>query len=252
MTNARLDAICPRLTQTSARRLRRRFDSPRKVETARTQRLPVVNRPAGGARSERHPREPHDWYCENATPVEQLFDAIDFGDDVIWDPSCGRGNILDVASRRGHRVIGSDLFDRRNVSRRHPWFRADFLRLGADGVPRTGGRRLSIINNPPYSYIGDICEAFIRRALELPVFRAAFVVPIAFLASNERWRFFQREFKPSHIAVLSERPSMPPGSTVTEFTEFKGGMQDYVWVIYTAGNGHRWRTETIWLRPSTI
>jgi hypothetical protein len=30
--------------------------------------------------------------------VEQLLSAIDFGDDLIWDPCCGAGNVLDVAS----------------------------------------------------------------------------------------------------------------------------------------------------------
>lgn len=214
----------------------------------------MVNRPAGGARSERHEREPFDWYCEDRRPVDQLMDAIDFGDDLIYDPSCGRGNILDVAKRRGHPTIGSDLFDRYCVrlesraSERHRFFHADFLTLKRP--PSPGDRALSIINNSPYSYKEGIAERFIRKALEFPIRRAAFVVPIAFLCSDERYRFFNHEFRPSHIAILSERPSMPPGSTLTRYTKFKGGMGDYIWIIYTAGNGHRWRTETIWLRPS--
>lgn len=211
----------------------------------------MVNRPAGGARSIKHPREPYDWYCEDQPPVRQLFERISFADpggppDMIWDPSCGRGNILDVAKQFGHPTVGSDIIDRHP---RHTFQRGNFLLRGKP--PLCPGRALSIVNNPPYSYIEGIAESFIRKALEYPIRRAAFLLPIAFLASAERWRFFDREFRPSHIAILSERPSMPPGSTVTAATEFKGGMADYVWIIYTAGNGHRWRTETIFLKPDS-
>lgn len=215
----------------------------------------MVNRPAGGPRSVKHPREPYDWYCEDARPVDQILNALPpQPGDLIWDPSCGRANILDCARRRGLATLGSDLFDRlcpiqgTRASARHQWFHADFLKL--QRPPATQGRRLVVMNNPPYSYVEDIAERFIRRALDLPIARAYFVVPIAFMCSNDRWRFFQREFRPSHVGVLSERPSMPPGSTLDQYTEFKGGMGDYIWLVYQPP--HRWRTETIWLRPSTI
>lgn len=212
----------------------------------------MVNRPAGGARSERRPREPLDWYCENARPVDQLMDRIDFGDDLIFDPSCGRGNILDVAKRRGHPTAGLDLVDRADVvsgtrvSARHDFARGNFFHLRKP--PPTNGRALSVLNNPPYSYLDGICERYIRKALDLPIRQAAFVVPIAFLCGGERWAFFEREFRPYCIAILSERPSMPPGSTLTPFTKFKGGMGDYIWIVYRPP--HRWATPTIWLSPS--
>jgi hypothetical protein len=181
-------------------------------------------------------------------------DAIDFGNDLILDPSCGRGNILDVAKRRGHPTVGLDLFDRvcpfheSPVSSRHSFARGDFFRLA--NAPRTGGRALSIVNNPPYSYKSNICERYIRKALDLPIRRAAFLVPIAFACAEERWAFFELELRPRFFAVLSERPSCPPGSTVTRYTSFKGGMGDYIWLIYEPP--HQRATETIWLRPSKI
>jgi hypothetical protein len=202
----------------------------------------MVNRPAGGARSKRYEREPYDWYCEPAWSVRALFERIDFGDDLIWDPACGRGNVLDMAKERGHLTFGSDVVDRHA---KHTFKRGDFLTM--ERPPSTKGRALSIVTNPPYSYKPDIAEAFIRKAMTLPIRRAAFLVPIAFLCSDTRWRLFERDFKPSHVAVLSQRPSMPPGSTVTDATEFKGGMADYVWIVWTAP--HRWKTQTIWLQP---
>lgn len=202
----------------------------------------MVNRPAGGARSVRHAREPYDWYVDPPYCTRALMERLDFGDDFILDPSCGRGTILDVAKARGHLTFGVDVVDRHA---QHPFKRCDFLRM--EHLPSTKGRALSIINNPPYSYVEDIAEAFIRKALTLPIRRAAFLLPIAFLASASRWRLFERDFNPSHVAVLSERPSMPPGSTVTSATEFKGGMADYVWVVFTAP--HRWKTRCLWLQP---
>jgi hypothetical protein len=214
----------------------------------------MVNRPAGGARSVRHKREPHDWYCEDARPVDQLMDAVDFRDDLIFDPTCGRGNILDVAKRRGHATVGSDLFERRCgvtgslVSARHPFSRGNVMQLRRP--PSPAGRALSVMNNPPYSYEDDIAERIIRRVLGWPYRLAAFLVPIAFVCSNDRWIFFSHEHPPLHVAVLSERPSMPPGPTLTPATEFKGGMADYIWLIYRYG--HQGPTTTIWLRPSGI
>lgn len=214
----------------------------------------MSNRPAGGDRSKRHPREPLDWYCESQTAAGQIMDAIDFDNDLILDPTCGRGNLLDVAKRRGHPTVGIDLVERRCVvggslvSERHSFARGDFLKLKAP--PKTNGRALSIFCNPPYSYREGICERIIRHALDLPVRLACFIVPIAFLAAEERYHFFTRDFKPAKVAVFSERPSMPPGSTLTPTTEFKGGMADYIALIYEPP--HRAPTETIWLRPSNI
>lgn len=202
----------------------------------------MVNRPAGGARSKKWEREPYDWYREGPRPVEQLMDAIEFGNDLIVDPSCGTGNILDVAKRRGHRTAGIDIIDRYP---RHQFKRCNFLEM--QRMPKVEGLETSIICNPPYSYEPDIAEKFIRRALSFNVRRAAFLLPIAFMAGQDRWAFF-RDLKPSHTAICSQRPACPPGSMVDDGTEFTGGMQDYIWLVYT--RPHRWRTETIWLKPS--
>lgn len=202
----------------------------------------MVNRPAGGARSKVWDAEPYDWYREGPRPVEQLMDAIDFGDDLIYDPTCGVGNILDVAKKRGHPTFGSDIIDRHP---RHQFKRVNFLEM--QRPPRMEGRNMSIINNPPYSYMPDICEKIIRKAISLDVRHSAFLVPIAFMCGAGRRNFFAREFPPSHVCILTERPSCPPGSTVDEHTTFKGGMADYIWLIYT--RPHRWRTQTLWLKP---
>jgi hypothetical protein len=206
----------------------------------------MVNRPAGGARSKRWERAPYDWYCEQARVVEQLMSRIDFGDDLIWDPCCGRGNVLDVAKRWGHPTIGSDVVDR---NPRHRFFRGNVLNVSK--LPHVPGCETSVISNTPYSYEPDIAERIITHLLEhLNPRRAAFIVPIAFLAGQKRWRGqkFAGLWFPSHIGIYTERHTMPPGHLIDEMTSpFEGGMADYCVVVFT--RPHRFRTEAIWLPP---
>lgn len=202
----------------------------------------MVNRPAGGARSQRWERAPYDFYRELPWVVEQIMKAIDFEDDLIWDPCCGTGNTLDVAKARGHPTIGSDVVDRHA---KHAFFRANILRLTKSPSPPEG-RCLSVICNSPYSYIPDIAERVIRAVCAFPIRRAAFILPLAFLAGQERRRFFARDLRPSHTAIYSQRPTMPPGHMIDQLAKpFEGGMQDYCCLIYT--RPFDFRTETIWL-----
>lgn len=203
----------------------------------------MTNRPAGGDRSKRWERAPYDWYCEMPWVADQIFAAVDFGDDLIWDPCCGRGNVLDVAKARGHPTIGSDVVDRHA---RHRFFRANILRLSRAPTP-PDGRELSVMTNSPYSYQKDIGEMVVRAVLSrFNVRRAAFIFPLAFLAGQERRRFFSADWRPSHVAIYSDRPTMPPGHMIDEMAKpFDGGMQDYCCLIYT--RPHRFRTEAIWL-----
>lgn len=174
--------------------------------------------------------------------------GIDFGDDLIWDPCCGAGNTLDVAKRYGHRTFGSDIIDRHP---RHQFQRGNIL-TGVSKMPRVEGRETSIICNPPYSYEADIAERIITRILEtFPVRRAAFILPIAFAASQDRWgRTRLMRWRPSHLCIYRERHTMPPGHLIDQMERpYEGGMADYVALVWT--RPHRWRTETVWLAPGS-
>jgi hypothetical protein len=220
----------------------------------------MVNRPAGGARSKKHLRAPLDWYLEPTRSPEQLFHGVDFTLEgralPIWDGCCGRGTILEVAHRYGHRVYGSDLRDRRGRYGDFdfpgfPFTQQDILETTANpfGFARDFGPQWAYVSNPPYNYSEGIAERIIRHVLtDLRPWRAAFLVPIAFLASNGRFKLFTRDFRPSHTCVHSDRITCPPGHKLDELANpFDGGMADYVWLIFT--RPHRWRTETVWLEP---
>jgi hypothetical protein len=195
-----------------------------------------------------YPRDPNGWYVEPESSVDQLFDLLDF-DGLIFDPSCGRGTILDVARRRGHATMGLDIVDRFKPGR-HQFARGDFLRLVAPPM-----LRFSIINNPPYNEPEPmIAEKFVAKALDLGGWhRAAFLVPLEFQCGQGRFaKFFGNPAtRPSHIISLCERPSMPPGQALEERGESArgGGMADYCWIVWTAGGPHR--CEHLFAKPSS-
>lgn len=206
----------------------------------------MVNRPAGSHRSQKWERSDYDWYVESPRAAEQLFHGIDFGNDLIWDPCCGRGNILDIAKRWGHPTFGSDVVDRKP---RHTFQRGNILK-NITRMPKLYDRATSVVSNPPYGYEPDIAERIIARILELfAVRRAAFILPIAFLAGQDRWRRDRlARWKPSHVAVYRERHTMPPGHAIdTMANPFDGGMADYCVLVFT--RPHRWRTEFLHLEP---
>lgn len=206
----------------------------------------MVNRPAGGERSKKWDRAPYDWYRESPRAVQQLMHGIDFGDDLIWDPCAGAGNVLDVAASYGHPTHASDIIDRHP---RHPFTRGNIL-TQISAMPTRPGRATSVISNTPYSYEPDIAERIIGHILDkFDVRRAAFIVPIAFLAGQGRWnrrRMLKR--RPSHACIYTERHTMPPGHLIDQMAKpYDGGMADYAALVWT--RPHRWRTETVWLQP---
>jgi hypothetical protein len=197
----------------------------------------VINAPA-------YARADLDWYVEPSSAVEQLAEAVDFDGCVIWDPACGSGTIPDVFADRGLDVVGSDLVDRGFEDCVAPHnFLTDDHRLVVGG-------RFAIVTNPPYGYERGVAERFIRRALGLPAVRAAFLLPLGFLASRARHELFT-ERPPSDVLILSQRPSMPPGDRIDQLGDraFRGGTTDYCWIVWT--RPHDRETRLRWLLPQT-
>lgn len=206
----------------------------------------MTKRLNGASKSPQYPRDPYDWYREPPSAVEPLFDALDFAGSLIWDPSCGGGNILDVAKRRGFATIGSDIIDRKP---RHPFNRGNFLM--AERWPTAHDRPLSIVCNPPYNYVEGIGEQFIHKALDLvPFHLAAFLMPIEFACGQGRYERLYSKQPPAYHGLLMERPRMPPGAAVEDLGDkaYRNGMADYCWLVWKQGGP--WATRTLFLPPS--
>lgn len=198
------------------------------------------------------PRHPWDWYVEQQWVTHALADQIDLESHVSYlDPFCGVGNIPLALRQRGLSAFGTDKFTRTD----HPLFLGEHDFLGDQRHMMEASQSLSIVMNPPFSYqdgalVKGLSLRICKRALELASHKVCALLPIKWLSSQERYRFFM-ETRPT-ILIFSERPSMPPGTEVEELADkaWKRGKVDYMWLVWDKQNSapHD-HAPTIWIPP---
>lgn len=176
-------------------------------------------------------REENDHYVEQDWTVDLLLDAITFTGSV-WDPACGFGTIPKACQRAGIKhVIGTDLIDRGYGTGGQ-----DFLKFSRKLIRRED----NIITNPPYKHTED----FIHQGLKFSRDKAAFLVPLKFLASNSRYPLFT-QLPIWRVCILSSQPSMLPGRLLASGQKPGGGSVDYCWIVFK--HGYTGTPGTIWL-----
>ena len=177
-----------------------------------------------------------DFYSEPQFAVDALFDHIELV-GALHDPCCGLGTIPDVAMRRDIPATGADIADRANG-------RFDVRDFLTDTAVYP-----NIVCNPPYQ--NRQAPRFVQHALGhvQPGGSVAMLVPISFLASQQRYTLFVRP-DTELVLILSRRPSLPPGELLQERGEaIRGnGSTDFCWVAWRRG-----RTEgaprIVWAAP---
>lgn len=163
-------------------------------------------------------REKHEHYVEPFWCSERLFDVETF-DGRIWDPCCGFGRIPESAMRAGHTALATDIVDR---GYRFFSGKRDFL--GSDNFDNSP----NIVCNPPFNIAGR----FAKRAVTMEgVQKVAMIFPTARL-NAARWL---QETPLARIWLMTPRPSMPPGHTITAGEKPQGGKMDFCWLVWTAG-----------------
>lgn len=175
-------------------------------------------------------REQNEHYVEPHWCSERLFEVEQF-DGPIWDPCCGFGRIPDSAMRAGFKAYGTDIVDRgwHNLT-----CKADFLTHG-----RLVGGNCDIVCNPPF----NIASAFALRALGMPdVQKVAMIFPTARL-NAAHWL---HGTPLARVWLMTPRPSMPPGHTITAGQKPGGGKTDFCWLVWV--KGHAGAAEMCWLR----
>lgn len=172
-------------------------------------------------------REEHEHYVEPEWCSRRLFDIEKF-DGEIWDPACGFGRIPQAAAAAGYKARGTDI-----VNRGYPApdaYAADFFKTDSYGG--------NIVSNPPF----DIFQAFAARALKLADRKVALIWLVPRL-NAARWL---AETPLARVWLLTPRPSMPPGHTITAGQKPGGGTQDFCWLVWE--QGYRRKPELGWLR----
>ena len=167
-----------------------------------------------------------------AWPTRSLFAVHPPPTQMVLEPSAGSGGIASVLAEVGHTVTATEVRPecaeplRRILpkSQGHRVIIADFLRL----PPRVerlvaSWDHFSIVANPPYKP-AEIMLRHVRAALALRPDYCAQLLPIGFLASKNRARFWS-DYPPTAIYILSERPRFTGG----------GGNQDIMWCVWERG-----------------
>ena len=142
------------------------------------------------------------------TPPEVTQALLDFLDiptgQLVWEPACGEGDMVQVLERNRLKVVGTDITTG-----------TDFLQ--AD--PPEGCHW--IITNPPFS----LAEDFIRKSAE-------YEMPFAMLLKSQYWHAARRvalfsEIPPAYVLPLAWRPDFlfkKPGKHAP--------LMDVIWCVW--------------------
>lgn len=186
-------------------------------------------------------RDPDEWYVEEASAVEFLLARESFRGSV-YDPCAGLGTIPTTFLKHGIEAFGTDLRTRRPGAE---WFRGelDFMMDFETPLPAAN----NIVMNPPFFRAKGL-EAFIRRALSLPVYKVAVFVPASFLYGADRATSLYEKLPPARAYPIYPRPSCPPGAYLEAGGRPKGGTSDFAWLVWDLGivGG---TTRFIWRKP---
>jgi hypothetical protein len=131
------------------------------------------------------------------TPPEALDPLLPYltRDWMIWEPACGKGNLVKALDGAGFRVFGSDII----AEVKHQ--RINFLTDGApfiiDGMPFSFSM---VLSNPPYS----LKDEFLERCYQLGK-PFALLLPLTVFDSVRRRKLFQKHgvecvFLPNRIS----------------------------------------------------
>jgi hypothetical protein len=174
-------------------------------------------------------REANEHYVEPHWCSERLFDEEKM-EGTIWDPCCGFGRIPDAAKKAGHGIIATDIVDR---GYRDLFGTCNFLETG-----RPTSDAYNVVCNPPFNIAGR----FAQHALSLDARKVAMVFPTARL-NAAHWL---RDTPLLRIWLMTPRPSMPPGHTITAGEKPGGGKMDFCWLVWE--RGFVGETSIKWLR----
>jgi hypothetical protein len=162
-------------------------------------------------------RDKLEWYVEPHWTSERLFQVETFKDS-IWDPCCGMGRIPEAANRAGLIGLGTDMVHR-------GWHGQ---KTSIDFLQSVAPLSENIVCNPPFNIAGR----FMRHAIDLPgVEKVAMIFPTARL-NAAHWI---RDTPLARVWLMTPRPSMPPGRTITAGEKPGGGKMDFCWLVWTKG-----------------
>lgn len=180
----------------------------------------------------RWPRDPDDYYVEEDWCSARLFQQEQFQGPIL-DPACGSGRIVNNARLAGYQAFGADLKIRSKFCMRA----IDFMLP----TPLPSSYFRNIVCNPPFG----IAEDFVRLALQRYQTKMAMLLPLGWLAGDERSRWLEYS-ELRRVLILTPRPSMPPGLLIEQGFKASGGMTNFAFYVFE--KGFRGNADLAWLR----
>jgi len=172
-------------------------------------------------------REANEHYVEPAWCSKRLFEEEKF-EGGIYDPCCGFGTIVIEALKHGLSAYGSDLVQRGWDSTRTPH---NFLTSNIEN-------HQNIVCNPPFNIAAQFAAAALARAER----KVAMIFPTARL-NAAHWL---KGTPLARVWLMTPRPSMPPGYTITAGEKPGGGKMDFCWLVWERNRFGA--AELCWLR----
>lgn len=158
-------------------------------------------------------RQRHDYYATHPSVVRDLLEVETF-EHCILEPCCGGGIMAEEIKNEGYDVEAYDIVCR-GYGRQ-----ADFLTYKF----KKGER--DIITNIPYF---DVVP-FLRRAIELCKQKAAILMPLRYLSSQERFNFYQH-YPPSRVYIYTNRICIAKNGHFEQYNKGQN-LEIYAWYIW--------------------
>jgi len=149
---------------------------------------------------------------------------------IVWEPAAGRGDIADViGDSPSVNVFCSDI-DLSELKPHHTWYeKCDFLNdfpTNLDPWDIDG-----IVTNPPF--VNNMCESFIRRAVDMGVDFVAMLTRLEFGSAKKRMDLFRRPDYAGEIK-LTTRPRWDWWwKSTDEIAKSEGPRHYYSWHVWT-------------------
>ena len=124
----------------------------------------------------------------------------------IWEPACGRGDMVSVFKEYNYRVAASDI-DLSVYEEDTYKFQKDFMETNRlpEALKEVSAKDIAIITNPPY----NIAENFINHALGFDVKLVAMILRNEWDCAKTRTYLFEQDVLSKRFAmkiVLTSRP----------------------------------------------
>lgn len=124
--------------------------------------------------------------------------------DPIWEPACGKGDMVRTLVLDNYQVFATDLYDCGYSSHAT----RDFL------TAKLPSRSIkSIVTNPPYAMALEFALRGIHHMCNSGVRLVALLLPIHFMGSSLRYNELFTKHKPSKVIVISNRMKTEAGSS---------------------------------------